>query len=41
MATGQVAGVARAICAKEDCFVLDANIDSVKKALKDLGAIVP
>ena len=41
MATGQVAGVAGAICAKDDCFVKNVNLKTVKAELIKMGAIVP
>ena len=41
MATGQVAGVAAAICARNGCRVDRVPMDELKQTLRKLGAIVP
>ena len=41
MATGQVAGVAAAICSKSGCAVNQVPMGELKNALQKLGAIVP
>ena len=41
MATGQVTGVAAAICAREGCNVYDIPMSALKDGLHRIGAIVP
>lgn len=41
MATGQVAGVAAALSAAENCSVADVPLEKLKEGLHSIGAIVP